>query len=180
MKPSELKVVEVGWPAARYAKAVLLAYQAQDDAICEASLFKLGRPLGRVRFGKSVLLRLEAESIWEDRRGDLNVRQADTDEVRKALQYYARRDGLLSHGRNREHAELDAWSSYAALSGALSADAEGPVPERREIARAARQCEWLMFSSPWHTRMAAFWDLGIAALWPGRDTIAILAATDSD
>ncbi|MFI0351729.1 DUF6183 family protein [Actinomadura sp. 9N407] len=180
MKPSEFKVAEVEWPAARYAKAVLLADQAQDDAICEASLFKLDRPLGRARFGKSVLLRLGAGSIWEDRRGDLDVRQADADEVRKALRYYARRDGLLSHGRNPELAELDAWSSYAALSGALSGDTEGPVPERREIASAARQCEWLMFSSPWHTRMAAFWDLGIAALWPGRDTIAILAATDSD
>ncbi|MEW2354025.1 DUF6183 family protein [Spirillospora sp. NPDC029432] len=52
------------------------------------------------------------------------------------------------------------------------------LPARRS--RAARRCEWLMFSSPWHTRTAPFWDLGVAALWPARDTIAILAATDSD
>jgi hypothetical protein len=47
-------------------------------------------------------------------------------------------------------------------------------------ARQARACDWFSFNAgtSWFEQVA--WDIGLAAIRPGRRSLAILAATDTD
>jgi uncharacterized protein DUF6183 len=82
--------------------------------------------------------------------------------------------GAYNHGLYGAYGRLAAWQSMAGLCGASSA---APAAEAE---RSAHACHWYSFDADtnWFGRVA--WDIGLAALWPSRHNLAILAATDAD
>ncbi|MEY9891188.1 hypothetical protein ABIA31_004853 [Catenulispora sp. MAP5-51] len=89
--------------------------------------------------------------------------------------FHAALDGsAYGRGRHGAYSRLFAWRSLAALAGA----AEGASPQ--EVWERAQQCTWFGFDaeSPWYTHV--FWDIGLVAVRPGGESLAVLAATDTD
>ena len=72
------------------------------------------------------------------------------------------------------YGRLAAWRSLAGISGA----AEGAPAA--EVERQVRECDWFSFDADtdWFEQVA--WDIGLAAVRPGRQRLAVLAATDTD
>jgi hypothetical protein len=82
--------------------------------------------------------------------------------------------GTYNAGEFAAYGRLAAWRSMGGLVGCAS-DAS-----IAEIAARAADCRWCLFSSfnEWFYQVA--WDIGIACVAPGRNEVAILAATDTD
>ncbi|MFF4244697.1 DUF6183 family protein [Streptomyces sp. NPDC001822] len=82
--------------------------------------------------------------------------------------------GAYSSGSYGAYGRLAAWQSLAALAkspeGASAAEVEAHV----------RDCVWHGFGADtkWFEQVA--WDIGLAAVSPGRRRLAVLAATDTD
>jgi hypothetical protein len=82
--------------------------------------------------------------------------------------------GAYNQGCYGAYGRLAAWRSLAGISGA----AEGA--SAAEVERQVRECEWFSFDADtsWFDQVA--WDIGLAAVRPGRQRLAVLAATDTD
>jgi hypothetical protein len=66
-----------------------------------------------------------------------------------------------------------AWQTLGALAGL------GPEAAFTAIVAEAAACGWWAFDGPgWFSHVA--WDLGLLALHPAGDGLAVLAATDTD
>jgi Family of unknown function (DUF6183) len=63
------------------------------------------------------------------------------------------------------------------MAGLCGANADVPAAE---VERQAQACDWFSFDADtgWFEQVA--WDIGLAAVWPRRRSLAILAATDTD
>jgi hypothetical protein len=72
------------------------------------------------------------------------------------------------------YGRLAAWRSLAGISGA----AEGA--SAAEVEGRVQECDWFSFDADtdWFDQVA--WDIGLAAIRPGRQRLAVLAATDTD
>lgn len=80
-----------------------------------------------------------------------------------------------AYGRRQwgAYGRLFAWRSLAALAGCP------PHLEPEDAMRVACGCEWFTFGgTQWFAQVA--WDLGLICLRPDRNSIALLAATDTD
>jgi Family of unknown function (DUF6183) len=79
-----------------------------------------------------------------------------------------------NHGCFGAYGRLAAWRSLAGISGAP----EGASPA--EVERQVQDCNWFRFDADtdWFEQVA--WDLGLAAVRPGSQRLAVLAATDTD
>lgn len=84
------------------------------------------------------------------------------------------RGRAYNHGLYGAYGRLGAWQSMAGLSGSSTG---APAAE---VERRAQACDWLSFNANtnWFDQVA--WDFGLAAIWPGRRSLAVLAATDTD
>ncbi|WP_433064275.1 DUF6183 family protein [Dactylosporangium sp. CS-033363] len=71
------------------------------------------------------------------------------------------------------YGRLAAWECLAALVGVDALDFAA-------VESAARECTFLSYVSDWHIQLADSLDTGLAALWPDRRTVTLIAATDSD
>jgi hypothetical protein len=82
--------------------------------------------------------------------------------------------GVYSQGLFGAYGRLAAWRSLAGISGA----AEGA--SAAEVGRWVQECDWFSFDADtdWFEQVA--WDIGLAAVRPGRQRLAVLAATDTD
>jgi hypothetical protein len=82
--------------------------------------------------------------------------------------------GAYNHGCFGAYGRLAAWRSLAGISGA----AEGA--SAADVERQVQKCDWFSFDADtnWFEQVA--WDIGLAAVWPGREHLAVLAATDTD
>ena len=82
--------------------------------------------------------------------------------------------GAYNPGCFGAYGRLAAWRSLAGISGA----AEGA--SAAEVERQVRECDWFSFDADtnWYDQVA--WDIGLAAVRPGRQRLAVLAATDTD
>lgn len=82
--------------------------------------------------------------------------------------------GAYNQGCFGAYGRLAAWRSLASIAGA----AEGSAAD--EVERHVKECDWFSFDADtdWFEQVA--WDIGLAAVWPGRRRLAVLAATDTD
>jgi hypothetical protein len=82
--------------------------------------------------------------------------------------------GAYNQGWFGAYGRLAAWRSLAGISGA----AEGA--SAAEVERRVQECDWFSFDADtdWFEQVA--WDIGLAAVRPGRQRLAVLAATDTD
>jgi hypothetical protein len=82
--------------------------------------------------------------------------------------------GAYNQGCYGAYGRLAAWRSLAGICGA----AEGA--SAAEVERQVRECDWFSFDADtnWYDQVA--WDIGLAAVRPWRQRLAVLAATDTD
>jgi hypothetical protein len=166
--------VEVEWPAARQARQALQDYQIGSDGGAESRLYLLDRPLGAASFGSSALLRLAPDCLGGAEDQQVRAWRAAAHDVWAVLYEQSLWGGPSGHGRGAAYSRAAAWGALAALCGATG--------DLEDVERAATQCAWLLFDadSTWYLRVNESLDVGIAVLWPDRQTVALLAATDSD
>ncbi|MGI5272634.1 DUF6183 family protein [Nonomuraea sp. CA-218870] len=99
--------------------------------------------------------------------GELAVRAATPSEVMRVLFSAATTGSAYGSGRGGAYGRLLAWQSMTALAGGSRVED-------------AADRTWALFdaSTAWFHQVA--WDLGVAALDPGRLVLHVLAATDTD
>jgi Family of unknown function (DUF6183) len=166
---------EVGSEADADAVAAAVLNWAEDsNGEIEARVFELGEPATPENIPE-VLAGLGLECL---RPGTIPFRLAVFAVEASAawwILFHAALDGsAYGRGRHGAYSRLFAWRSLAALAGA--AEDAGP----REVWEQAQRCAWFGFDadSPWYTHV--FWDIGLVAVRPGGDSLAVLAATDTD
>jgi hypothetical protein len=156
---------------ARLREAVL-PWTTGSNGKAEAKAFRLEPSLGPASPGRWLLRALALECV--EGAQALSAERTSVDAVWGALFAAAANGGAYSSGLGGGYGRRAAWISLAALLDApLTA-----TP--RELDALAPSAQWLIFGAPggWWNDVA--WDLGILAVRPGGDSVAVLAATDAD
>jgi hypothetical protein len=138
----------------------------------ETLLFTLAAPLDESAWSPALLSSLPLASLQGAR--SMGARPASAAEVWELLFAAAVQGGTYGLDRGHAYARRDAWRALGALCGA-------PADTTLErIASLAEACSWLLFDADNDWFYAVAWDFGIAALAPDRQSVAVLAATDTD
>ncbi|UYQ60865.1 DUF6183 family protein [Streptomyces peucetius] len=111
---------------------------------------------------------------WPEGQPTDRLYASTSDEVLRVLLSAAVRSPAYGGGMYGAYGRLAAWRSLGALAGA---PADAPIGRTAEL---VEQTHWFRLgtSSPWFQEVA--WDLAVAAVRPGGQEIAVLAATDTD
>jgi hypothetical protein len=138
----------------------------------EAKVFTLAPAVDVLEVGRWLVRALALESLASAK--DVQVQRVEVEVAWGGLFAAAANGGAYSSGLGGAYGRRAAWTSLGALVGA---EPSAPVVGIDELA-----CEsaLLLFraSGPWFHDVA--WDLGIAALRPDGDSVAVVAATDCD
>ncbi|QLE71864.1 hypothetical protein FGW37_09825 [Streptomyces rectiverticillatus] len=166
---------ETTTPAAATAMGRAVANWAEEsNGRIEARVFDLAEPLDAESV-PAALLTLGLECLHgAGRKTALSVAVRPPAQVWRVLFAAASTGGAYNSGCYGAYGRLAAWRSLAALAaspeGATAAEVEAHV----------LGCVWHGFGAgtKWFEQVA--WDIGVAALSPGRRRLAVLAATDTD
>ncbi|MER5220512.1 DUF6183 family protein [Streptomyces flaveus] len=111
---------------------------------------------------------------WPEGKSKARLYASTSDSVLRVLLSAAVRSPAYGSGMYGAYGRLAAWRSLRGLTGA---PADAPLAR---VAELVEQTEWFRIAttSDWFHEVA--WDLAVAALRPGRQEIAVLAATDTD
>lgn len=180
----ELAVIaDVGVPAVEetttQASATAMAkavanWAEESNGRIEARVFDLAEPLD-ARLVPNALLTLGLECLGgAGKKTALSVAVLPPAQAWRVLFAAASTGGAYNSGSYGAYGRLAAWQSLAALAGSP----EGAAADEAEAS--ARDCVWHGFDADtkWFEQVA--WDIGLAALAPGRRRLAVLAATDTD
>jgi len=120
------------------------------------------------------LLALGLKSLEGGNRRNLHVHPIGADEAIRTLYGAAANGGAYSSGLGAAYGRREAWRSAGALAG---------VPEGTSFggtAAAVSACRWYWFEceNNWFWQVA--WDFGLLAVRAGGQSLAVLAATDTD
>lgn len=147
-------------------------WAAKSNGRIEARSFALDAPAGSL---SALLPTLKLACLTDDKRKPtVSVDSCDAARVWRILFAAASTGGAYNHGLYGAYGRLEAWKSMAGLTGSADTDAFA------DIERRVREHRWFALdtSTPWFDQVA--WDIGIAALSPDRQTVTVLAATDTD
>ncbi|MFE7588813.1 DUF6183 family protein [Kitasatospora sp. NPDC057512] len=165
---------ETGVPAtARAMGAAVAHWLAQSNGKLAAQEFWLPDPVAPEDV--PALLALLPLTPWPPGQTPARLHPSDPDLALRTLLTAALRAPAYGHGTYGAYGRLAAWRSLAALTGT---PADAPITR---IADRVRQTTWFRLgtaSTPWFHNVA--WDLALAALHPDGQTLAVLAATDTD
>ncbi|WP_067477166.1 DUF6183 family protein [Actinomadura hibisca] len=154
-----IESIEVDWPEAAQAKAVLLDYQRTDPDLAEARLYLLAEPTTP---SPALLLSLNAACLTGAE--TVQAREVSGTELWTTLFRKSMAGGPYTTWHSGAYSRARAWQSYNALCG--------PDPGSKTLLFAT--------TSNWYLGVAPILDLGVAVLRPDSETLALLAATDSD
>ncbi|WP_433222657.1 DUF6183 family protein [Dactylosporangium sp. CS-047395] len=139
------------------------------DADCaDARLFELERPLDG--FGAAELRALGPRSAGSS---FVHVARVGGGDVLRKLHETAASGPVYGPRKFAAYGRLTAWECLGALVGVAGLDVAA-------IESAAKACTFLSYVSDWHLQLTDSLDTGLAALWPDRRTVTLIAATDSD
>jgi uncharacterized protein (TIGR02996 family) len=140
----------------------------------ESRVFHPEAPLGRDEVSVGLVLSLGLECLRGAAAEDIRTGLIPPGQALNVLFSAASTGGAYNRGLAGAYGRLAAWRSLAGLAGA-SADATV-----EEVAGLARRCTWASFdaSSEWFFNVA--WDVGLLAVRPDGQSLAVLAATDTD
>jgi hypothetical protein len=161
-------------PASAAIATAAANWAEESNGKTEAKAFDLAGPL-QAELVPAVLAALGLECLSGlTPRGRFTVSACPLARAWQVLFSAASTGGAYNHGLYGAYGRLAAWQSMAGLCGAPAG-----VPAS-EVASKAQACEWFSFDADtnWFEQVA--WDLGLAAIRPGRRSLAILAATDTD
>ncbi|MEW2309946.1 DUF6183 family protein [Streptomyces sp. NPDC006864] len=113
-------------------------------------------------------------TAWPAEEGPAAPHPATPDTVFRTLLTAAVRSPAYGSGLHGAYGRLAAWHS---LAGPTGVPADRPLTE---VAEAAGRTTWLRIAPSTSWFSAIVWDVAVAALRPGGQEIAVLAATDSD
>ncbi|MGI5478737.1 DUF6183 family protein [Streptomyces lavendofoliae] len=164
------KVTEVDdWEQDIAMNTVVEGWRTASNGRVAAHVFTVEPALDPGDFGA-----LFARLPMECRRDTPELWTTTADTVLGILRAAACGGGAYTFGNFGAYGRLAAWQSLAGLVGL---PAHAPVPE---TARRAEQTHWYLFDTEADWFEAVAWDIAIAALRPGAQAIAVLAATDTD
>ncbi|MEW2317413.1 DUF6183 family protein [Streptomyces bauhiniae] len=168
-------VEETTTQAAAGAMAKAVANWAEEsNGRIEARLFVFAEPLDAGSVPEA-LLTLGLECLrGAGKKTELSVTACAPAQVWRVLFAAASSGGAYNSGSYGAYGRLAAWQSMAALAGCPEGAAVSEVEAR------VRDGTWHVFDADteWFEQVA--WDIGVAALAPGRRDLAVLAATDTD
>ncbi|MFG2918873.1 DUF6183 family protein [Kitasatospora sp. NPDC048298] len=146
----------------------------ESNGRVEARAFDLAEPLDAESV-PAVLLALGLECLHgAGKKTPLSVAVRPPAQAWRVLFAAASTGGAYNSGSYGAYGRLAAWQSLAALAGSP----EGTSAS--EVEAHVLDCVWHGFGADtkWFEQVA--WDIGLAALSPGRRRLAVLAATDTD
>ncbi|MGW0858211.1 DUF6183 family protein [Streptomyces sp. NPDC002690] len=167
--------------------AAVANWTEESNGRAEARVFALAGPLD-ARSVPAVLRSVGLECLRGEERArkgtkarkkakatsSFSVEACGPDWVWEVLFAAASTGGAYNYGVGGAYGRLAAWQSLSALAGA----AEGSTAEEAEAR--VRACSWYSFgpATDWFADVA--WDIGLVALSPDGERLAVLAATDTD
>ncbi len=170
--PPRVTRIEDAALEARLREAVL-PWTTGSNGKAEAKAYRLEPKLGAASPGRWLLRALALECI--EGAHALRAERTSADTVWGALFAASANGGAYSSGLGGAYGRRSAWVSLAAL---LDAPADATPGQLDELAPSA---QFLMFgaaNSEWWNDVA--WDIGVLAVRPAGDSVAVLAATDAD
>ncbi|MFF7993321.1 DUF6183 family protein [Kitasatospora xanthocidica] len=172
-RAAALDPAETGTPATADAMgAAVEHWLAHSNGTVAAQEFWLPDPVAREDF--PAVFELLPLTPWPADGARPKLQPSNADLSLRILLTAAYRAPAYGRGRYGAYGRLAAWRSLGGLTGS---PADAPVAE---VAELVRRTSWFRVgtSSPWFHDVA--WDLAVAALRPGGQEIAVLAATDTD
>ncbi|MFE4869857.1 DUF6183 family protein [Streptomyces sp. NPDC056682] len=167
---------ETTTPATATAMGTAAANWAEEsNGRIEARVFDLAEPLDAESVSTALLtLGLECLHGAGKKKTALSVAVRPPAQAWRVLFAAASTGGAYNSGSYGAYGRLAAWQSLAALAGS----AEGA--SAAEVEAHVLDCVWYGFGADtkWFEQVAR--DIGLAALSPGRQRLAVLAATDTD
>ena len=139
----------------------------------EARTYSLEPTQANEPLSARVLLALGLESLERAWEIDVRLTPATPDLILARL-FAVASTGGPHEGYEGAYGRLHAWQTLAALAGVPSDEPIGRVIEQ------AKACRWYHFEAATEWFYQVGWDLGIAVLRPGGETLAVLAATATD
>ena len=168
-------VRETTTPSMAAAMAVAVANWAEkSNGRIEARVFDLAEPVdAQVVPDTLAAVGLECLSGLTQR-SRFSISSCPPAQPWRMLFFAASVGGAYNSGCLGAYGRLAAWRSLAGISGA----AEGA--SAAEVERRVQECDWFSFDADtgWFEQVA--WDIGLAAVRPGRQRLGVLAATDTD
>ncbi|MFI0965854.1 DUF6183 family protein [Streptomyces sp. NPDC021080] len=146
----------------------------ESNGRIEARVFQPAEPLDAASV-PNALLTLGLECLHgAGKKTALSVTLCRPAQAWRVLFAAASTGGAYNSGSYGAYGRLAAWQSLASLAGSP----DGASAEEAEARVSA--CTWHGFAADtkWFEQVA--WDIGLAALSPDRDRLAVLAATDTD
>ena len=166
---------ETTTPSMASAMAVAVAGWAEEsNGHIEARVFDLAGPVD-AEVVPDTLAAVGLECLRGlTRRSRFSISACPPTRAWQALFMAASAGGAYNGGYLGAYGRLAAWRSLAGISGA----AEGT--SATEVERQVQTCDWFSFDADtnWFDQVA--WDIGLASVRPGRQRLAVLAATDTD
>ncbi|MFF5570744.1 DUF6183 family protein [Streptomyces luteogriseus] len=166
--PVEITVAEV----AEALGAAVRHWRERSNGLVAAQEFWSPAPVSSDDFA-AVFERLPL-TAWPKKEAPARLHSASSDRVLRVLLTAAVRSPAYGTGLYGAYGRLAAWRS---LGGLVGAPADALI---NQTAALVEQTHWFIAdpSSDWFYQVA--WDLAVAALRPGGQAIAVLAATDTD
>lgn len=175
---SEIDSPVMEWSLAKHPNAPPLAMTAaidnwkeESNGVSITALFHSDAPVHPESLRSEAMIPMVAQSLNVSE-NHCTVQPVALSVVVGQLFAAASNGGAYNDGLGGAYGRLAMWKS---ISGMVGVDAS-----IAEIAAEAEQCRWFTFdtASGWFYHVA--WDLGIIALRPDGQTVALLAATDTD
>lgn len=140
----------------------------------EARVFLFERPLAGLPLAAELLCALDLACLHGVAPAAVQVHSLEPHEAYGVLLGMAANGGDYNTSWSGAYGRLAAWRS---LSGLCGVEPSANLPR---IEHQARRCRWAFFRapSPWFDRVVS--DFAIAAVRPDEESLALLAATDSD
>jgi hypothetical protein len=140
----------------------------------EARVFLFERPLAGLPIARELLCGLELACLRGVAPSAVEIYGIDPERAYGVLLGMAANGGDYNTAWSGAYGRLGAWQSLGGLCGAE------PGAELQRIEQLVRRCRWAFFSAPgpWFDEIIS--DFGVAAVRPDEESLALLAATDSD
>jgi hypothetical protein len=161
-------------PAAEAIRAAVKNWVDASNGTTEATVIAFSRRVLEGEIDARFLCALELACLEGATEADVQVSATSPEHAVTELFSAAANGGAYSGGLDGAYGRLETWRSIGALSGASF---EAPFADRADR---ARRTVWFDVNAgtKWFHHVA--WDIALAALRPGGESMAFLAATDRD
>src|SRR5262245_38314959 len=142
-------------------------WERESNGIVEVGVYRGSRPVTAYELCAGLLSLVGNETLW----AGAHVGFTYPTGVFAILQSAAT-GGAYTRKCGYPYRRLLAWQSLRGLVGTSTRETW------RTVNTIIRRCAWIWFDSDWFHRI--FWDIGLVCVRPDHQTIAILAASDTD